>query len=253
MTRPHIDFIHVDDIDWVELDLSGGNIPVRMKPLSRDPDTGGVTAIVDFPPGFERPVTGYSTSDEDIFYLEGAMTWGGRTYRRYHYAFHPAGKLRQPMSTAEGALVLASFTAEPEFLFSERPGPMYRPERDVPFVDSRSVPWESPRFDDFPAGAARKALRNDPEARQGASINGLLPQWISPYTEWHTFSEEVLILEGTIDTTFGRMTPGAYLAHPPEDIHGPMHSVDGCLFFVIVRGPIGNTYEPVESYELPPL
>ena len=78
-----------------------------------------------------------------------------------------------------------------------------------------------------PAGAARKALRNDPEARQGASINGLLPQWISPYTEWHTFSEEVYIMEGTIDTTYGRMTPGAYLAHPPEDVHGPMHSVDG--------------------------
>ena len=31
MTRPHIDFIHIDDIEWVELDLPGGNIPTRMK------------------------------------------------------------------------------------------------------------------------------------------------------------------------------------------------------------------------------
>ena len=84
----------------------------------------------------------------------------------------------------------------------------------MPPVDSLAVTWESPRFDDFPGGAARKALRNDPDAQQGASINGLLPQWVSPYTEWHTFSEEVYILEGTIDTTFGRMTKGAYLAHP---------------------------------------
>ena len=128
---------------------------------------------------------------------------------------------------------------------------MFRPDRTVPYVDSLKVPWESPRFDDFPAGAARKALRSDPEARQGAAISGLLPQWLSPYTEWHTFSEEVHILEGTIDATFGKMTKGAYLAHPPEDRHGPMHSSDGCLFFVIVRGPIGNTYEPVEGYEPP--
>ena len=32
-----------------------------------------------------------------------------------------------------------------------------------------------------------------------------------------------------------------------------MHSIDGCMFFVIVRGPIGNTYEPVDGYELPPM
>ena len=49
MTRPHIDFIHIDDIEWIDLDLPGGNMPTRMKPLSRDPDTGDVTAIVEFP------------------------------------------------------------------------------------------------------------------------------------------------------------------------------------------------------------
>ncbi|MCY4372015.1 MAG: DUF4437 domain-containing protein [bacterium] len=252
MARPHIDFIHVDDIAWVELDLPGGNKPVRMKPLSRDADTGGVTAIVEFPPGFERRETGYNSSDEDLFYLEGEMTWGDRTLHPHCYAFHPAGKLREPIRTAAGTVVFASFTETPHWHPSDRPGPMFQPERDVSYVDIRKVPWESPRFDDFPAGASRKALRNDPGAQQGASINGLLPQWISPYTEWHTFSEEVYILEGTIDTTFGKMTEGAYLAHPPEDVHGPMHSVDGCMFFVIVRGPIGNTYEPVDGYELPP-
>lgn len=39
----------------------------------------------------------------------------------------------------------------------------------------------------------------------------------------------------------------------PENVHAPMHTTDGCMFFVIVRGPIGNTYEPVDGYELPPL
>ena len=155
MTRPHIDFIHVDDIDWVELALPGGNIPVRMKPLSRDPDTGGVTAVVEFPPGFERRETGYNTSDEDIFYLEGEMTWGDQTRHPYCYAFHPSGKLREPLRTSTGSVVFASFTETPH---------------------------------------------------------------------WH-----------------------------PSDEPGPMHSIDGCMFFVIVRGPIGNIYEPVDGYELPPM
>ena len=253
MTRPRIDFIHIDDIAWVDFDFPGGNLPVRRKTLSWDPDTGGVTAIIEFPPGFERRETGYNTSDEDKFYLDGEITSGDHEFGPSCYTFQPAGELRGPMHTADGALVLASFTDTPEWNPSDAPGPMFRPGREVPFVDSLAVPWGSPRFDDFPAGAARKPLRNDPEAQQGAALIGLLPQWISPYTEWHTFSEEVYILEGTIDTTFGKMTKGAYLAHPPEDVHGPMHSSDGCMFFVIVRGPIGNTYEPVEGYRLPPM
>ena len=167
MSRPHIDFIHIDDIDWVDLALPGGNRPIRMKPLSRDPDTGGVTAIVEFPPGFERRETGYNTSDEDIFYLEGEMTWGDLTCRPFCYAFHPAGKLREPLHTADGALVFASFTETPNWNPSDQPGPMFRPERAVPLVDSLAVTWQSPRFDDFPGGAARKPLRNDPEGPAG--------------------------------------------------------------------------------------
>lgn len=250
MSRPHIDFIHVDEIDWVELDLPGGNMKTKMKPLSRDDESGAVTAIVEFPAGFERKETGFYEVDEDIFYIDGEMMSGDHRFRSYCYTFHPAGELRQPVRSEDGATAIAFFSGMPQWIPADDHGAGFEPSRMVPFVDAFALPWDQPRLADFPAGAARKSLRLQEDPPVGVAINGLLPHWLSPLKEWHTFAEEVLILEGTIDTTYGKMTKGAYLSHPPDDIHGPMHSTDGCMFIVRTDGPFGNTYEPVDGYGL---
>ncbi len=226
-------------------------MPTRMKPLSRDSETGGVTAIVEYPPGFERSGGAYNTADEDIFYLSGEITVGGHQFGKYSYTFHPEGELRAPVRSESGVTFLASFSSKPDWHLSDTPGPQYEAARAVHYLDSLNTKWQNTRLVEFPAGSARKALRDDPKALQWVAVTGLLPQWVSPFTEWHTFSEEIFVLEGSITTTEGTMEPGAYLSHPPEDVHGPMHSTDGCLFFVLLRGPINNTYDPVDGYRIP--
>jgi hypothetical protein len=84
-------------------------------------------------------------------------------------------------------------------------------------------------------------------------VIGLLPHWSSAFTEWHSVEEENYILEGEIETTAGLMRPGAYLAHPPKMVHGPMRSRTGALDITrAAAGPFLTTYMPVDAYDFPP-
>jgi hypothetical protein len=139
-------------------------------------------------------------------------------------------------------------------LVFERPGTVdYRPERDVGPLNLATMDWERPRTPNFPAGAARKTLRIDPVDESGLWVIGLLPHWTSAFTEWHTVDEENYILEGEIETTAGVMRRGAYLAHPPEMVHGPMRSRPGALAITrAAAGPFLTTYTRVPDYAFPP-
>ncbi len=117
-------------------------------------------------------------------------------------------------------------------------------------VHHADTDWGSPVVSDLPGGAARKSLC-DIGAR-GAGILGVLPKWSSPFYEWHTFSEEILIIRGDMHTSFGTMREGDYLSHPGGDgtIHGPMFSTNGALMLVLREGPVGNTYTPASHDEI---
>ena len=113
-----------------------------------------------------------------------------------------------------------------------------------------SAQWRSAVVKDLPAGAARKPLGDHDEF--GAGILGVLPGWDSPFDEWHTFSEEIFILTGSMSTSFGVMKAGDYLSHPAgsDTNHGPVFSHDGSTMLVLRHGPIGNTYVPAPQSEL---
>ncbi len=113
-----------------------------------------------------------------------------------------------------------------------------------------TVQWRSAVVKDLPAGAARKPLGDHDDF--GAGILGVLPGWDSPFDEWHTFSEEIFILTGSMSTSFGVMRTGDYLSHPAgsDTNHGPVFSHDGSTMLVLRHGPIGNTYVPAPQGEL---
>jgi hypothetical protein len=115
---------------------------------------------------------------------------------------------------------------------------------------TQDLVWRSPIVSDFPGGAARKGFHDHGE--YGSGILGILPEWDSPFYEWHTFSEEILIVEGSIISSFGTMKRGAYLSHPGGDDteHGPMYSKEGCLMVVLREGPVGNTFTPADPAEV---
>lgn len=250
--RPLIDFVHVDDLPWEEREVPGANLPVRAKVLSSDAGTGGLTTLIEMPPGFQREQRGYYDQDEELFYLSGSVEAGGARLTRYSYAFRPAGQLRTGLRSPEGATLLAFFDSRPTFTPADQDGPGYRPERAVAPVNIADLEWERPRAEGFPAGAGRKTLRLDEEAGQGFWVLAVLPHWSSPFREVHTFAEENFILEGAIETAEGLMSPGSYLHHPPGHLHGPMRSRPGMLTFTRALGPFATTYDRVAGYTWPP-
>jgi hypothetical protein len=242
--RPHIDFVLTDALPMREVRLPGADRTCHVRELSSDHHTGERSFVVDLPPGWCRTTDSALDHDEEWFVLAGALEDDGDELWRYSYVFRSAGRPRTETRTLSGARVLA---------FERPPTSEHRPERDVPPVNLARLDWERPRTPNFPAGAARKSLRSDPFDQSGLWVIGLLPHWSSPFTEWHSVEEENYLLEGEIETTAGLMRPGAYLAHPPEMVHGPMRSRTGALAITrAAAGPFLTTYTPVDGYSFPP-
>jgi hypothetical protein len=241
--RPLIDFIHTAALPVRDVHLPGADRACGVRELSCDPDSGERSLVLDLPPGWCRVTNAALGNDEEWFVLAGDLEDDGEQLSRYSYVFRSAGRPRHRTGTRAGARVLAF----------ERPATTHRPQRDVGPLNLASIDWERPRTPNFPAGAARKTLRIDPFDASGLWVIGLLPHWRSAFTEWHSVEEENYLLEGEIETTAGLMQSGAYLAHPPELVHGPMRSRPGALAITrAAAGPFITTYKPVAGYTFPP-
>jgi hypothetical protein len=242
--RPLIDFLQTDDVPAQQVRLPGADRACGVRELSCDPESGERSLVLELPPGWCRDTDTALDHDEELFVLSGDLEDDGDQLSSYSYVFRSAGRLRRRTRSQNGARVLVF----------ERPGTVdYRPERDVGPLNLATMDWERPRTPNFPAGAARKTLRIDPVDESGLWVIGLLPHWTSAFTEWHTVDEENYILEGEIETTAGVMRRGAYLAHPPEMVHGPMRSRPGALAITrAAAGPFLTSYTRVPDYAFPP-
>jgi hypothetical protein len=241
--RALIDFLNTAVLPAREARLQGADRGCLVRELSCDPDSGEWSLLLELPAGWCRTIDDVLDHDEEWFVLAGDLEDDGDHLSRYSYVFRSGGRPRIGSRTRNGVRVLAF----------ERPATDYRPERDVGPLNLARLDWERPRTPNFPAGAARKTLRIDPIDQSGMWVIGLLPHWSSAFTEWHSVEEENYILEGEIETTAGVMRPGAYLAHPPEMVHGPMRSRPGALALTrAAAGPFLTTYNRVAGYTFPP-
>lgn len=252
MTRPLIDFIHVDDLPWRDGQWPGATAPHRYRLLSEDADTGEQTLVVELPAGWQLAEDGWFDVDDELFVLGGELQLNGERLTKYSYQLIPAGQLRREVRSERGARLLQFRRASAAFQPAMSDGPFFDPSRAVGPVNLRTLPYERPQTPNFPAGAGRKTLRRDPVTGDGFWIIAMLPHWLSPLTEVHTFSEENYVLEGAIETSIGLMRPGAYLHHPPGAVHGPMRSRPGCLIITRASGPFHTDYERVPGdYSFP--
>ncbi len=262
MALPWVDFVHIDDAPYIDFALPGTDSPpVGIRVLNGDPATGAVTAAINFPPGWHLD-TGHLQADLEVFTLAGSARYGEHGIGRYCYAVLPAGIATATLTVGpEGLTALVFADSTPGFAPGVAGGESEavaaadavsgstneaadRAGRQIGPVHIADVQWEHPRTPDFPAGAGRKTLRDDPVSGRGFWMLAVLPHWSSPKTEWHTFTEENIVLEGDMQTASGVMRAGAYLSHPagPDTAHGPMRSRSGALMITRAGGPLGTTY-----------
>ncbi len=234
MPRPHIEFIHAQDLPWQSNALPGALNDLDCKVLSSDAESGACSVIVKIPPGWSRQGIENWSAAQEFFVLDGAVDIGSQTYGMDAYGYLPSGFTRQGQRSAQGAVILAFFDATPEI----RPGPgAPDPTRPaIPHVNLHEEPWTSDGIDpELLKGRifVHKLLRYDPvrgdkTVMLNASAHSHPPGWKQRQLH-HPCVEEFFILAGDITGPEGIMTAGAYFWRPPGIAHGPFGSRTGYL------------------------
>ena len=96
--------------DWLTIPIPLSEPAVEMVRLHVDPSVFSSTALVRFPPGWNRSAHCRYAVDEEIVMLSGALHISGSVIPSGSYAFIPTGVLRFETSTPTQSLALAWFS-----------------------------------------------------------------------------------------------------------------------------------------------
>ncbi len=264
MARAHVEFIQAQVVPWSSGFTGGSREGVESKILSFDPDSGAMTAIVRYPPGWTHDAECLA-ADEEFFVFEGALVFGGLAYTPYHYAYLPSGHERGPAAAPDGAVVLTFFESAPR---PAEPGERFRENAGaVECLDANVLAW-GPGKDEPNLSGNRmsKTLRIDPDTEDRTWLSTVGPgsrdEGDRARVETHPVVEEMYLLSGDLAGNAGLMKPGAYFWRPPGIRHGPYGSRTGFLsLFRCKDGPLVNfwsddevtfTYDPEHQPALPP-
>lgn len=232
MARSWIEFVQAQNIPW-RTDLLGGvRAGAEARLLSLDADTGARSLVVRYPAGFRASVGALGVDDE-LLVVEGALSIGAHDYREMAYAHLPAGYRTGDWASENGAIVLEFFSGDPSIAAV----PSSHDERRlVIHKNAFDVPYTGNFHPDFPPGAGRKLLYQDPDTQDTSWLLGTLPLRWAERSEVHPSVEEMYLLGGEVHGNRGIMRPGAYFWRPPSVPHGPYGTQTGNLYFFRTKG-----------------
>lgn len=244
MARAHIEFIQSQKVAWQAARTLGLARHGRLKRLGHDPEDGGFSALVDFPPGILIDAPETLAAAEEWFVLRGSLdctatppTGAPEVFHlaRHHYAHLPAGTTLAGLRSSEGARVLVFRNGPPAAGASD----------GLMVVDAPAMPWDATVLDPklMHLRMSRKILR---AAKDGSCRTYLLaglphgrPADGRAGLERHPHAEEMFLLSGDLAGPQGVMHPGAYFYRPRDILHGPHFSDLGFLMFM--RNPGTNS------------
>jgi uncharacterized protein DUF4437 len=246
MARPWIEFVQSQHLAWQRGALDSVRKGAEVKVLSADTETGASSLLVRYPAGFAAAGAALAVDDEFLV-LEGALHIGDRSYPELTFAHLPAGFKTGAWSSREGAIVLQFFSGAPvraaqPFAYDER--------RLVLHKSAFNVPYTGNFHPEFPPGAGRKMLYQDPQTRDASWLLGTLPLRWAERSEVHPTVEEMYLLGGEVHGNRGVMRPGAYFWRPPSVPHGPYGTQTGNLYLFRTKGgDLSTTYvEPARPF-----
>lgn len=199
--------------------------------LTQDTETGCTTSLWSLPADavVELAVPGY---DAEYCLLSGRLcepevVWPVHAYR---------------MVGMDGSLSVS--VGEPSVLL-RRTLPPGRHTTRVRAVDPDESTWVDVPGSDGGPGLHRLPLRWEVERGDCSMLVRFDAGWASPHGEhFHSTFEEVLVLEGAIETDHGSTGTGSYLCKPPGTPQAPPRSRDGALVWISHGGAMD--FRPVE-------
>jgi hypothetical protein len=105
---------------WEQVLLPHTNRPISIRRLRISPRQG-LTAMVEYPPGWEFTTTGSYAADLEFVVLDGSLTINGTTLRSGEYVYLESGYFWSSAKTVTGAVVFQRFAETPRWIESDRP------------------------------------------------------------------------------------------------------------------------------------
>lgn len=232
MARPWIEFVQSQLIPWGNHPIAALRPGVEAKVLSADEGSGACSVLLRYPAGFSAAAATLAV-DEELLVLEGALEVGGEIHGEFSYAHLPAGYAAGGWRSEGGAVALAFYSGRP----AASVDPIeFDSRRLVRRLDAFQVPYTGNFHPQFPPGAGRKILFQDPLTQDTSWLLGTLPMRWAERAEVHPTVEEMYLLAGEVHGNRGIMRPGAYFWRPAAKPHGPYGTQTGNLYFFRTKG-----------------
>ena len=238
MARHHVEILRSGDVAPAPLPAAGWPAGATARVLSRDAETGALSALLELPAGWRRPAGHHPGTAIDLYVVSGSLVLGGAAWGPGVFGWWPAGT-SQPAWTAgpAGAVAfLGARTAAPDLTPGAGPGGGV----GVVLLDTEKLEWEvapegppDEQISGLPQGIVTKTLRWVDKTGELFAICATVPRWEYPRLEFHECCEEAFVVRGDIWLgSSGTMRAGDYFWRPPLLTHGPFWSQGGCLFLV---------------------
>lgn len=222
-----------ETVPWQPFNGPGLPPGLQRRLLSQSPTMGATSQITYVPAGWtERP--GYDEVDNEFLVLEGDLSIGdgpnAERLSKYSYSYIPAGTLRGPIRSRQGAVLLQWIKGPPKFVAATRSRQGARTYARVRDWNQFKAAWYVGKpFPDYRTGgnfpgALHKLLRTDPDT--GANT-------------WMTFSASIPAPPSGKASNFG----GGYEVHPSfEEYFFPEKSDDTVIGECLAQGETPVTY-----------
>lgn len=242
MARERVEFVQSQHLPWTAAPIGAIRPGAEARVLSHDPDSGACSLVVRYPEGFDLPAGQVLGADEEVLVLDGELTVGDERHGYLGYAHLPAGHRRGRVSSDRGAIVISFFSAAPKA--ADRDAPAVDSARLVTGLDGLAVPYTGNFHPEFPPGAGRKMLYEDPGTGDQTWLLGTLGLRWAERAERHPVVEEMFLIAGEVHGNLGVMRPGAYFWRPPNIAHGPYGSLTGNIYLFRTKGgKLATEYE----------
>jgi hypothetical protein len=259
MSRPHIEFVHAQQLPWLSAPFAGSVWQrVEAKTLSRDESNGACSVLLRLPAGYAAGPHRLAAMQE-LFVLDGQLEIDDCDYSLDCYACLPACMPRSSCRTARGAVLLAFFDREPAQLDAAA-APDWDRSQLIERSDTHNTPWTSHDIDPSVQflRLTHKVLRDVPATGEKTILLASGAQthpgdWREAQLK-HDCVEEMYLLGGDIISERGTMYEGAYFWRPPGIWHGPFGSRRGSLALIrFAEGKHRNIWsEDVQPFVLEP-
>lgn len=241
--RPHVEFVHENDLIWHMAELPHGQGEARQKNLCYDEEDGSASLRVDFVTDWSRP-SGLHSCMTEWYVLKGEVQVGGEALGEGGYWCAPKGVLTPAISVKAGTEILL-FREYGDWAFT--PGNQHGADKheltEFTLKHSADMEWfdvEDPENGspmDFERGGTPvpglfiKLLYRDPVTGFYTRLIKAKPNWHEHPLAHHPVFEEAYTLDGEFDYNYGKLTRGSYFFRPAGIRHGDF-----------TAGPEGTTW-----------